>query len=252
MYDAVKTIDHPIIDRQVDPAIESLRKEKDWFIVIEGDDDSRHYYDKEQLTTELRTNILEGKYAKTNGVIIHYKVKDSNWQQTKSTLEEFAKNHFKLRVLYQPVWSHAMAGLKWGAIIGVFLKLADTFLMLLSVDAGIAFLFVLAVGVCFIPRIGWIGVAAISYFMFKFSRANFFFMALAAALVGAILGCLPGMAIGGIIGFSRKNSLSLANDAAPEPGGLLLKSVIVPLVSGAVLFVFYIFVFNPWLMGVLE
>lgn len=174
MNETEKTKNQPVIDRQEELSVESLQKEKDWFIGIEEGGGLTHYYDKEQIVTELRTNILEGKYEKTTSVVIHSKDKDGKWQQSTSTLEEFAKNHFKLRVLYQPVWSHAMAGLKWGAIGGVFLKLADTFLMLLSVDGGMAVLFAVAVGACMIPRIGWIGIAAISYFMFKFSRANFF------------------------------------------------------------------------------
>jgi len=114
MNEAEEIKNQPIAAKQVDTAIESLRKEKNWFIGIKEGDDSKDYYDKEQITTELHSNILEGKHQKTDGVVIHVKDKDGNWQQSDSTLEEFVKSHFKLRVLYQPVWSHAMAGLKWG------------------------------------------------------------------------------------------------------------------------------------------
>lgn len=249
MNEVAETKSQEIIDEQVDPVLEALREEKDWFIGVGENDDSMHYFDKEQIETDFYTNISEGKFAKTDCVIMHHKDNNGNWLQTYSTLEDFSKSNFKLRTLYQPVWSHAMAGLKWGAIVGVILKLLDTFLMLLAVDAGLAFLFAIAVGVCFIPRIGWLGITAISFFMFRFSNANFFIMALTAGITGAVLGCLPGMAIGGFIGIKRKSSLPLAQDATPESENLLLKTGIIPLVSGIAIIVFYIFVFNPWLMN---
>jgi hypothetical protein len=240
-----------ITEKEEDPTVQSFKNDKNWFMGISVGD-STHYYDKKQFITELRTNILETKYEKNNKVVIYNKDKDGSWKKTKSTLGEFAKNHFKLRVLYEPVWSHAMAGLKLGAIAGLFIKCADTFLMLLADEPVAAFLFALAVGVFLIPRIGWVTVAAIAFAMARFSSINFFFIGLAAALVGAILGCLPGMAIGGIIGFSRKNSLSVAKDAVPEQDGLFLKAVLLPLISGCALFAIYLFVFNPWLMEVLD
>ena len=251
MNEAEETKKQPITDEQIDPTVESLRKEKDWFIGVE-EGDSRHYYGKEELTTELRTNILEGKHEKDNGVVIHLKDEDGNWQQTESALDEFAKSHFKLQVLYQPVWSHAIAGLKWGAIGGVALKLLDTLIMLGSVDPTLAFFFLVAVALCFIPRIGIMAVIVFAFITMKFTQMNMFLMGLSAGLIGATLGCLPGMAVGGIVGLSRKNSFSLAKDASPEPDGLVLKAVILPLISGVGLIAFYVLVFNPWLMGVLE
>jgi hypothetical protein len=145
-----------------------------------------------------------------------------------------------------------MAGLKWGALVGVGLKLLDTLIMLGSADPALAFMFLVAIGVCFIPRVGMIAVIIVVIAMAKFTRVNLFIMGLAAALIGAILGCLPGMAIGGIIGFRRKSSLSCARDATPEPEGLFVKAVLLPLIGGCGLFVFYILVFNPWLVSVLE
>ena len=152
-----------------------------------------------------------------------------------------------------PVWSHAMAGLKWGALVGVGLKLLDTFVALASVDPMMALLFAGAVVVCCVPRIGVIGIIVISLWMTKYSSANFFLMAGAAALVGAVLGSLPGMAIGGIVGLCRKGHLPRV-EGAPElsPGDALARAVVLPALGGGVLLAMYFLVVNPWIYEVLE
>lgn len=76
-----------------------------------------------------------------------------------------------------------------------------------------------------------------------------FLMILAGMLVGALLGCLPGMGIGGIIGVARRGSLPTAHDASPEPAGLWLRAVILPLLAEGGLLAFCITVFNPWLIS---
>jgi hypothetical protein len=95
-------------------------------------------------------------------------------------------------------------------------------------------------------------MAMLIYFMVKFGLPNFFLMFLASALSGAILGCLPGMATGGIVGLIRRRSISCAKDASPEGTGIILKAIILPLASGGGLIVFYFLVFNPWLLSVLK
>lgn len=229
----------------------TFRKEKDWFIEVIMDD-TKDYYDKGQITTEFKKNILAGKYSKNSKIITNYKDKDKKWQKTESTLEEFAQNHFQLNLLYQPIWAHAMAGLKWGTIFGIFLKLADTFFLILSVDPGTAFLFAIAVAVVAIPRIGWMVTAGIAYAISENTQMNVFIVGLAAALAGAILGCFPGMAIGGIIGLFRKGSLPRAMDAKPESNGIVFKAIILPLILGASIFYIYFFIVNPWLVRVLQ
>src|SRR5208282_3108649 len=125
----------------------------------------------------------------------------------------FAKGHFKLRVLYEPVWAHAMAGVKWGVLIGIGLKFLDTLILLASVNGELAFMFLVAAGVCAIPRIGIPAMIVVYFVMSKFTKANLFMALLAVMLIGSILGCLPGMAIGGAIGLGRKKNLPLAGDA---------------------------------------
>jgi len=252
MNEMKETKEQLITQRQENLAIESLQKEKDWFMIIGEAVDEKNDYDKEEIKTELRTDILNGKYQKTDDVVIYYKDKEGSWQQSNTSLEEFAKNYFELRVLYQPVWSHAMAGLKWGAIIGIVLKLLDTLILLGAVDPILALLFLGAIAVVFIPRVGMIGVFAVIFLSMKYTRANFFIIGIMAALTGASLGCLPGMAIGGFIGYIRKNSIPVAIDGLPESRGLYFKATIVPFFVGVSLFVFYIYVVNPWLMKVIE
>lgn len=229
----------------------SLKKETDLFVRINEINESIRYYRKNELNTILRKDILEGRYDKNAPIVIYSKDKDGKWDKADSNLFQFAKSYFKLRILYQPVWAHAMAGLKWGAILGIGIKLLDSTVMLGMVDPVLAFMFLGVIAVCFIPRIGFVAVIIISIAMVKFTNMNLFMMFLSAALVGAILGCLPGMTIGGIIGLVRNKSIIQANDAAPEPEGMFYKAVLLPLLGGGSLIAFYLFVFNPWLVNLL-
>lgn len=229
-----------------------LRDETTWFVGVDRGSLGRRYYSKDEVTTALRTGILEGEYRPDCTVVVHSKTQDGSWKETETSLFEFAKGRFKLRSLYQPVWSHALEGLKWGAVAGVALKLCDTLLLLGSADPKLAFLFLVAIGLCCIPRVGVLGMVLISFFMMQYSKVNFFIVGLAAAAIGAVLGCLPGMAVGGIVGFWRKHTLEHAQNTPPEPPGLLWKAVLLPLTGGAGLIALYLFVFNPWLTRMLR
>jgi hypothetical protein len=231
---------------------ESLEKSKEWFVAAQTMSGDRRLLDREHFISALRTGILDGTFSAASTIEIHSKGSDGKWKKTTSYLGEFAKAHFKLRVLYQPVWAHAIAGLKWGAIIGSGLKLLDTLVLLGSADPALAFMFLVAIGVCFIPRLGMLAIIAVSVAMSRFSRANFFVIALSAASVGAVLGCFPGMAIGGIVGLSRRRALPAVRNAAAEPVGQLLKAILLPIALGVVVWLFYLLVFHPWLTRVME
>ena len=238
----------PILSASESPMdAEALKAEKDWFVEIDQPEGRKHFFGKEEISTRMRSEILEGKYTKDLSVGVHSKDKEGKWTRKDSPLFEFAKGYFSLRVLYQPAWSHALEGLKWGALAGIGLKLLDTLILLGTVDPALAFMFLVAIVVCCIPRFGMIGVIGISIFMMKYSKANFFLMGLSAGIVGAVLGCLPGMAVGGIIGLARKNSLPVARDGNSDPEGLFLKAVILPMAGACALWIFYLFVFNTWL-----
>jgi hypothetical protein len=234
-----------------DTELTALREATTWFLEIDDVTGKRCHYRSEDIPVALRTAITEGRHDKDAEVVVHSKTEEK-WSESKSTLAELAQNHFPLRVLYQPVWSHAMAGLKWGALVGIGLKLLDTFVLLGSVDPGLALLLLLAAGVCFIPRLGFGAVLVMSFVMMKFTQVNLFLVLGVASLTGALLGCLPGMAIGGIIGLIRRSSLPVAKDASPEAPGTAYQAVVLPMVGGGALLAFYLFVFNPWLLGLLE
>ncbi len=240
------------IQQQNDNVLERLKQRSDRFIGVNEGSGSSRYYDKHEVISGLRNDLINGRHQRDSSVVVYAKKEDGTWDQTKTNIDDFVRSDFDLRVLYHPVWSYAMAGLKWGALAGVAIKLADTALMLAYVNPGFAFLFLVAIGVCFIPSIGVLGVCLISFFMIKYSHVNFFLMGSASAFVGAALGCLPGMAIGGIIGLSRRNGLPRAQDAQIESPSIMLNAFVLPLLGTIGLWAFYIFVFNPWLMNYLQ
>jgi hypothetical protein len=232
--------------------VEDFRKNNDWFALVHTSDGQLRLCDKKQVADTFRKDILDGVLNAASAVDVHAKTKDGQWSKTTSPLTQFAKGFFKLRVLYEPVWSHAMTGLTWGALTGIGLKFLDTLILLGSVDPGLAFLFVVVAAVCAIPRIGVLAMIGISIVMMRFAKANLFVTLLAVMATGSILGCLPGMAIGGAIGLGRKKNLPLAPDAKPEGGIMVLKALVLPLLGAAALWALYLFVFNPWMANVMS
>jgi hypothetical protein len=230
----------------------SLREKIDWFILIEANNEESVVYRKEELKTKLRQDIQAGKFNKDQHITIHQKVIGGKWNMKETTLIEFSKGHFNLRIIYQPVWAHAVAGIRWGVLGGIFLKLIDTFFFLLTRDLLTAILFLATIAVIFIPKIRWIGFIAMTFILAKFGSTGLFLTVLTSAVLGAFLGSLPGMAVGGIVGLIRKNSILLAKDASSEPSGLIFKAVIAPIILGCTLLIIYFLIFNPWLIQVLD
>ena len=221
------------------------------FIAVETADAGVRFYAPDDLLEELRSEVIDGKLAAGANMHVYTKGQDGKWITSTQAVANFVKSIFKLNILYRPVWAHSMAGLKWGALIGIVLKLVDTAVGLMSVEPGAALCFVIAIAVCFIPRVGIVGMITVTVVMGQFYRGNFFMMGISAAIIGAILGCLPGMAFGGLIGLSKRRKLPHAPDAKPEGNAIALKTTLLPFVGGAVLAALYFFVLNPWLMSVL-
>ena len=236
-----------------DAEVEAFKTTNDWFVVVQTSDGQRRLCNKKQFTDIFRKDILDGLLSSESTVDVHFKTKEGQWNKTSLLLAQFAKRHFKLRVLYEPVWSHAMSGLKWGALIGIGLKFLDTLIWLFFVDPGLAIMLIIVAGMCAIPRIGsGIGIVSVivPIAILGLTEVNLFVMFLGVMIVGSILGCLPGMAIGGVVGLARKKSLPLARDAKPERY-VVLKAVVLPLLGSAVLWALYLFVFTPWLMNII-
>ena len=145
------------------------------------------------------------------------------------------------------VWKYALVGLKWGIYGGIGLKCLDTFITLLRVNVLVAILFLIAAGICFIPKVG-VGVAVVvAFIMSQFTGLNLFLVFLAAALIGSILGALPGMAIGAAIGLVRKRASADTADVPAKSGAVILKSLVLPLIGAIALFSLYFGIVNPWL-----
>lgn len=253
-----------IIPEKVESTFDLINDKKDWYVLIDSNDGTRVSYDKKEIKTRLRANILSGKHDKNSTAIIFTKRKrglfekndkwdlNNKWNQKATTLSEFVKKHFALRSLYQPVWSHALVGLKWGAAIGIILKSIDSSIGFYQTDPFMAVLITMGILICFIPRFG-----IMSFFLFLFTVSQYpdteliLPIILLTALVGASLGCLPGMAVGGLIGWCRRRSMPRADDAVSESRGVIVKAVLIPFLAGCAVISVYIFVIFqvllPWL-----
>jgi hypothetical protein len=234
-----------------DLEIEESKKVSNWIAVASTTGGEHRIYNKNQYIPSIRAGIIDGIFTENSLVAIHTRGEDGKWNKISKPLAEIVNGHFKLRALYEPVWSHALEGLKWGALAGIGLKFLDTLVTLGSVDPTLAILFLAAIGACLIPRIGLIGMVIISIAMSRYSQMNIFMVVISAALAGATLGCLPGMAVGGVVGVCRRKSYPQAADAKPERDGLVFKAVLFPLLGGAAVWALYLFVFNPWVVGLL-
>lgn len=161
MSDQIQKPEDAVTPAPLDAEVEEFKKTSDWFVVVQTSGGQRRLCNKKQFADTFRKDILDGVLNVRSTVDVHNKTKDGKWNKTSSPLEQFAKGHFKLRVLYEPVWSHAMAGLKWGALIGIGLKFLDTLILLGSADPTLAFLFLVVAGVCAIPRIGFVAMVVV-------------------------------------------------------------------------------------------
>jgi hypothetical protein len=252
--------------------IQALKKSTNLLLEIALPSGERQLFNKENGLAILRKGIIEGTFNATSTIDVHYKKdQDSDWSITNVTLAEFAKEHFELRIEYEhPIWTHALAGLKWGALIGGFLKLIDTFMLLHSVNRHLGDIFfmtvMMAIFLTLALRVGFenigsrvglenrpvlfiIAFGALIIFQLmgqmdmaqKQQMIKVIGMISGAASVGAILCCLPGMAVGGAIGLVRQKSLPRAKDALPEQGDLVLKTIVFPLVVGSAVWFVYRF-----------
>jgi hypothetical protein len=248
----------PVQEIPIDEA--TAKSTCDWFMTVNTDDGTARIYTKEQIIPDLRRSITCGTVHLEDTIDVCAKTETGEWIEKQAILKEFVDDQFSLLVLYQPVWAHAMAGLKWGAIIGIGIKAIDTLITFATIDPLLAVFFLAAVAIFIFPRYGFIAAAILAFNFIRSAGFDGFFSvmtmtlvaALTATFTGAILGCLPGMFIGGMTGFFRRNIIPHANDIDTEPDHLILKAVIIPLIGGVALICFYLLVFNPWLIRILQ
>lgn len=224
-----------------------------WYISVDTTDGEKISYPKKEIKTRLRANIIAGKHDRNSSATIFpekpssmfgTKNNKASWQQSTktTTLGEFGKKNFHVGSLYHPIWSYAKAGLTWGALIGIILKSFDSAYGVYQDKPILAICIIVGTLLAMIPKYG-----AFPFFVFVFAASRFpdtgYFgiTILVVFLVGAALACLPGMAIGGLIGWIRRKSLPGAPDAAPEPNSVIVKAIVLPFLAGFIVFCLYIY-----------
>ena len=231
---------------------EALKESKDWFIEVHQQNGIVTYFDNGNFIVGLRSKLIDRVFQKDDRLIVYSKDEQGVWGETEFTIGSFSRHHFKLNLLFKPIKEHALMGLKWGAIGGAVLKLLDTVVGLYAAEPTLALLFLAAIGVCIIPRIGTVGVVILSFIIMQTSSMNFFLVGLVSGVTGALLGCLPGMFIGGAIGVIRKQSFKHTIQSFDEKGYNFFTVVLTPLLVGTGLIVLYLMVLNPMFLKMLE
>ena len=198
-----------VIPSKLGSAIDFLNYRKDWYISIDSNDGTTTIYDKKEIKTRLRTNIIAGAHVKNSTAIIFTKRKselseendklDSNnkWNQKTITLAEFVKKHFSLCFLYEPIWSHAKVGLILGAVIGIIFINTHYYTHLFESHLSLTI----------IP---------------SFLPVN---------LISICLVCLLGMSVGGLIGWGRRRFMPRAHDAVSESNNIIIAAVLIPFMT---------------------
>lgn len=238
-------------DNESDEIVVTNKKDNDWFIIVNDNSNDKNVYTLKNFKSELKNGLINGKYSSENKIQGHFKV-EGEWKKEDTTVKKFIKDFNELKMLYKPILNHALIGLKWGIYIGIGLKLLDTAILFGSVDPLIGILFIVAIGITFIPKIGTVGMIIAVIVLGRLTEVNLYMAAISAALIGGILGCLPGMLLGGVIGWIRRGNLPKAHDSIIEPSSILLYTIVLPMFGAFGLIYSYIVFFNPWLMSVLE
>ena len=239
-------------ERAADSAVVLTHTSPEWSGKVHLSSGEEVSFTSEDLIPALRSGILADALRPNDKIDLNSIDKKGNNVIKTMSLLDFTKSDFNLRILFQPIWSYAMAGLKWGAIIGACLKLFAATIELGLVNPGLAVLFFIAIGACFIPRVGFVAVVILSIILTRLTGGNLFIMGLTSAVTGAILGCLPGMFVGGLIGRIKKDPMNCARDLSGEPKLVVLTGIVLPFAGAVALVLFYLLVLNPWLVQVLS
>jgi hypothetical protein len=230
----------------VNSNIESFKNRCDWFVVATTLDGQRHICTKKDFQQVLRDDILAGLLRAEDVVRVYSKTKNGWWDEFTPSLRGFAQQHLKLRIVYEPVWTHAQIGLLWGGAVGIGLVILNALIFYGITDPLVAICLGASVLALFIPRIG----PAIAPFIFGslglMGKVTPVFGTLAGILVFAILGGLTGMTIGGAIGWAREEKLPRAPGVPVEGGSVAVKALLLPLIASLLAWYVYVFVLYPW------
>ncbi len=233
--------------------IEKMQKNENVFYTVAIKNDEQKIYKPVDIEGVFKDDLMNGVLTRKTVVHTHKKGADNKWTETTLPLYDFAKGHYPIGVLYRPVYHHAMTGLVYGIYAGIGLKVLDLVITMFAVQPLAGIMTLVAIAIAFIPKYGFIGVILFSIWIARnFEGPNFYLMIFSSIIAGVILGILPGMGMGGIIGFIRSGKRPKAPDAELEKPSVLFKLGILPLFLGIGLVLAYIFLITPWLLSIIE
>lgn len=251
--------DLPPVLRLDESAIEKLRKRTKWFVAFQTSRGTWETATKETLVGKIHQSVRKKLIDDSSPMEIHERGRGGAWNTFAVTLPDLAKQHLKLRAMYQPVWSYAMTGWTWGAFVGAWLMIL--YVMFVSFDADQPGIAVGMAGFLLIssPKIPNSVRTAIMFLTILGSKlalkANpmaLVLLAGGAIVAGVLLGGLPGMAIGGIKGFLSRSSIPRVANAPPEPRALFLIAVLLPAFGAHLLWALWMWVLQSWFVDLID
>lgn len=207
---------------------------------------------------QLREEILKGTIPHDAPTTIATRLKDGKVQTVEGPLLRLSSRYKQLAALYTPIRRYSIAGVGYGCLTGVIIALFNLGIAISRVNNGLGLAFIgTAISLVVFPLLEKNKVKV----GFPFSLIPLvlpgyigleggFAMGLGAVCAGALLGCMPGMAIGAIVGAVRRPRLTLAYDAPRE--NALLRILIPALIAVAIWTAYFYLMFHylfPFLMN---
>jgi len=219
-------------------------------ITIIADSATRQYAEQSAETTvaALRADILQGKITKEARTRFEIKDGDAKPRTIEGTLIQCSARYPQLADLYTPVSRLAHSGMRYGIGVGIFVNfiLLGILVSRTNQTFGLA---IMGMSVCFVIAVSLVSfkvnlpavqtpcmLAAVilpAYLGFN----GLFPQVLGAALSGGVLGFMPGMTVGAIVGVIRRPQIPKAADALPENAAL---RIAVPLVVSVAIWASYL------------
>jgi len=203
---------------------------------------------------DIRQAILEGKLQRTQEArVVIYNKKGENIGKWVS-VEKIADRDYRTQILYKPIWAHTMRGMAIGWYVGFVLKVLDTAVLYFQINSRIGLLWTIFAGVSAVgivsKRLRWaLPVALVIAIIAMFIGGGHFWIGILAAGIISFLAAAPfGMAIGTIVGHTRRHNLPIALDAVPEGAKPYILGIAVPLVFAAAFIPFYLLWLNPMII----
>jgi hypothetical protein len=138
-------------------------KPPDWYLTYRLEGSGQEIRSgKEDFATELERHIRSGTVSADTKVTVHQLDKDGKPLGVEARLFDFARANAQLRRSFGPVRAAALTGLKWGVLCGIGVRFVDLAIGFAQLDPRLAFLFLVTVGVVFIPKVGLPAIVIVS------------------------------------------------------------------------------------------